>query len=358
MAVIEVRYCSGPFYGLQLAPPVVTSVEEMSAPAIVTTRSSFPAAKDASKISENADYIVRLQEEGIPELEDEGGNRVANWKNGNLAESEDDFNKPYKETLVHLMDQRHQIFCEHCLPAAGTMSGSLNASSAIYRRYVENEKCKKLRHQESIGDNQIAIGFTRASVKDLHSRVLVSVQKIDFISKKIEDLRDKDLQPELDELIECWKASHRAYLHSLKLWLHKCMKPLKRRKVFRKRNAVVEVSPAGCVVAPIFTTCEAWTKLLDDLSVADLKEAMEGLIADTSRTIPHQGETSDDGMGRVILTGYAHVGRQSTLLRFLGKLEAFSEISLQKYIDLQKEISAAKEMAWRNKFRLLNTGQY
>ena len=31
------------------------------------------------------------------------------------------------------------------------------------------------------------IDFTRSAVKDLHSRVLVSVQKIDFISKKIED---------------------------------------------------------------------------------------------------------------------------------------------------------------------------
>jgi hypothetical protein len=37
--------------------------------------------------------------------------------------------------------------------------------------------------------------------KDLHSRVLVVVHKIDFISKSIGDLRDEDLQPQLDELV-------------------------------------------------------------------------------------------------------------------------------------------------------------
>jgi hypothetical protein len=30
----------------------------------------------------------------------------------------------------------------------------------------------------------------------------VAIQKIDFISKNIEDLRDKELQPQLDKLIE------------------------------------------------------------------------------------------------------------------------------------------------------------
>lgn len=48
------------------------------------------------------------------------------------------------------------------------------------------------------------IDFTRSAVKDLHSRVLVSVQKIDFISKKIEDLRDENLQLQLDELVGCF----------------------------------------------------------------------------------------------------------------------------------------------------------
>lgn len=49
--------------------------------------------------------------------------------------------------------------------------------------------------------NQILVDFTRATVKALHSIILVAIQKIDFISKNIEDIRDKELQPQLDELI-------------------------------------------------------------------------------------------------------------------------------------------------------------
>ncbi|RLN33015.1 uncharacterized protein C2845_PM03G16870 [Panicum miliaceum] len=222
----------------------------------------------------------------------------------------------------------------------------VKASSAIYRKY--DEKRRKLRLQESRGGNQIDIDFTRSAVKDLHSRVLVSVQKIDFISKNIEDLRDEDLQPQLDELVGC-----------LNLWLHKCMKPLKRRKVSRKRNGV-DVSLTGPAVAPMFTTCEIWIKLLDDLPTRDLEEAIEGLIAGTSRSIPRQDNVADDGKG-----GDAPADLQSSLLRFLEKLEAFSEILVQRYIDLQKNVSAAKERIWRkesssaahtNYLMLVNTG--
>jgi hypothetical protein len=47
----------------------------------------------------------------------------------------------------------------------------------------------------------MSIDKTRAVVKDLHSRIFVAIQRIDMISKNIEDLRDKELQPQLEELI-------------------------------------------------------------------------------------------------------------------------------------------------------------
>lgn len=63
-------------------------------------------------------------------------------------------------------------------------------------------KCKILRQQESNGESSRKIDKTRAVVKDLHSRIRVSIHRIDSISKRIEDLRDKELQPQLEELIE------------------------------------------------------------------------------------------------------------------------------------------------------------
>ncbi|KAM0855833.1 hypothetical protein ACQ4PT_049511 [Festuca glaucescens] len=280
----------------------------------------------------------------------------------------------------------------------------VKASSSICRRY--DEKCKQLSDQESRGKNPIITDFTRATVKDLHSRVLVDIQKIDFISKNIEDIRDKELQPQLDELIEnltrmwatmlqchrrqhaiikllssrckleipldsesqcqaalllsvelsklClnfqnWIASHKAYLHSLNLWLHKCMIPLKKRKGSRKQN-VVDVTLTECAVAPIFTTCENWIKLLEDLPTQDLEEAIAGLTADISRHLPrHLNQGLDQMLNdeEEVPRDYTAADIQSNLMTFIAKLEAFSEIAVQKYIDLQKSIGAAKDRLLR-----------
>ena len=63
-------------------------------------------------------------------------------------------------------------------------------------------KCKLLREQESKCESQQKIDKTRSVVKDLHSRIRVAIHRIDAISRRIEELRDKELQPQLEELIE------------------------------------------------------------------------------------------------------------------------------------------------------------
>ena len=62
-------------------------------------------------------------------------------------------------------------------------------------------KCKLLRDQVSRGEGPYKIDQTRASVKDLHSRIRVAIHRIDAVSKTIEELRDKELQPQLEESI-------------------------------------------------------------------------------------------------------------------------------------------------------------
>lgn len=62
-----------------------------------------------------------------------------------------------------------------------------------------DQKCRLLRQQESRGENTDKI---RAGVKDLHSRIGVAIHRINSISKKIEEIRDTELQPQLEELIE------------------------------------------------------------------------------------------------------------------------------------------------------------
>lgn len=74
------------------------------------------------------------------------------------------------------------------------------ASELVRRSY--DIKCKHLRQLESKRERSDQIDRTRAVVKDLYSRIKVAIHRIDSISKRIEELRDRELQPQLEELIE------------------------------------------------------------------------------------------------------------------------------------------------------------
>ncbi|KAJ7002313.1 protein ALTERED PHOSPHATEARVATION RESPONSE 1 [Populus alba x Populus x berolinensis] len=83
----------------------------------------------------------------------------------------------------------------------------VKASEMVRREYDTN--CKVLRQLESNGKSlhNVKIDKTRAIVKDLHSRIRVALHRIDSISKRIEELRDKELQPQLEELIDGYSES-------------------------------------------------------------------------------------------------------------------------------------------------------
>ncbi|XP_062215760.1 protein ROLLING AND ERECT LEAF 2-like isoform X2 [Phragmites australis] len=252
----------------------------------------------------------------------------------------------------------------------------VKASSAICRQY--DEKCRQLRHQESRGESQMSIDKTRAVVKDLRSRIVVAIQRIDMISKNIEDLRDNELQPQLEELIgslTCMWATmlecHRHQHEIIKLVYNSGnMKVLIRsesqfqatlllqgkRKSSRKKK--IEADPiTKYAVAPIFKTCESWIKLLDDLRTKDLEDAIRGLAADIAHSMPCQERRRRSSK---LMFSLSHSGRlngemggihrndsptdlQSSLEIFLGKLESFSSKSLQKYEGLEEEIKNAKK---------------
>lgn len=286
----------------------------------------------------------------------------------------------------------------------------VKASSTICRQY--DEKCRYLRNQESRGESQMSVDRTRAVVKDLYSRICVAIQRIDMISKNIEDLRDKELQPQLEELIgsltrmwetmlEChrhqheiiklvsnsggikvlirsesqfqatlllqvelkslfsnfqrWIVSHRSYLNSLQSWLLKCVKSLRTKKKSRKKKDT-NFQITNFAVAPIFTICEQWIQLLDELPIEDLEGGIKGLLADINHCMPRQekrrggsrstfaipnGGLNDEMRG--IHRNDAHTDLQSSLESFLGKLEFFSDVSVHKYGELKKKVNTAKE---------------
>jgi hypothetical protein len=69
-------------------------------------------------------------------------------------------------------------------------------------RITYDKKCVLLRHQDSKGEDPQLVDKTRAAIKSLHTGIKVSIQAIDSVSKRIQKLRDEELQPQLVELIQ------------------------------------------------------------------------------------------------------------------------------------------------------------
>lgn len=52
------------------------------------------------------------------------------------------------------------------------------------------------------GDDPSSVDKTRAAIRDLHTQIKVSIHSVEAVSKRIEALRDEELQPQLLELVQ------------------------------------------------------------------------------------------------------------------------------------------------------------
>lgn len=89
-------------------------------------------------------------------------------------------------------------------------------------RIAYEKKCMQLRNQDVKGADPSAMDKTRAAITDLHTQIKVSIQSVKAVSKRIETLRDEELQPQLLELIQglarMWKVMaecHQMQKHTL-----------------------------------------------------------------------------------------------------------------------------------------------
>ncbi|KAK2646428.1 hypothetical protein Ddye_021623 [Dipteronia dyeriana] len=77
-------------------------------------------------------------------------------------------------------------------------------------RIAYEKKCMQLRNQDVKGDDPSAVDKTRVAIGDLHTQIKVSIHSVEAVSKRIETLRDEELQLQLVELIHglarMWKV--------------------------------------------------------------------------------------------------------------------------------------------------------
>ncbi|CBI37845.3 unnamed protein product, partial [Vitis vinifera] len=211
-------------------------------------------------------------------------------------------------------------------------------------RKIYERKCSQLRNKDVRGDDELSVDKTRAAVKDLYARILVAIRSAESISKRIQKLRDEELQPQIMELLkglmQTWKImleshqtqnqilfevksftcpsygkfcneSHRlatlqleaellnwracfgeyimaqkAYIEALHGWLSKFVVPEVEFCSRGRRSA----PPCPANGPPLLITCHDWLSSLQKLPDETVSRAMKSFGKDIKALWVHQGE--------------------------------------------------------------------
>ncbi|KAG6386613.1 hypothetical protein SASPL_151781 [Salvia splendens] len=102
----------------------------------------------------------------------------------------------------------HQSTLDRLYAWEKKLYNEVRACERVRRAY--EKKCNQLRNQDVKGDDPISVDKTRASIRDLDTQIKVSIHSVEAISKRIETLRDEELEPQLLELVQglarMWKV--------------------------------------------------------------------------------------------------------------------------------------------------------
>ncbi|XP_077224578.1 nitrate regulatory gene2 protein-like [Tasmannia lanceolata] len=291
--------------------------------------------------------------EPVPHEPPQHVTKVITWKRSTSSQSSSSRN-PLASASRDDVDDSGSDFAEEFCMISGRHSSTLDrlyawerklydevkASESIRKEY--DRRCNLLRHQFARDLNPQVIDKTRAIVKDLHSQIKVAIHAVDSISKRIERLRDEELQPQLVELIKglirMWKTmlechhtqyitislayhtrssstlsqseSHRqavahlqneiecfgssfsdwikaqnSYVDALNSWLQNCIIPSQDRS--KRRMAF---SPRRALAPPIFVLCHDWFGAIKALPSLELSDAIKGFITELHDSFGQQVE--------------------------------------------------------------------
>ncbi|KAJ6827892.1 uncharacterized protein M6B38_365930 [Iris pallida] len=110
-------------------------------------------------------------------------------------------------------ESKSDIFEDFCGMESGSHSQTLGrlyawekklyeeVKAGDHTRQVYEKKCVKLRNKDAKGVDSRSVDKTRASLRDLYTRIWVALRSIETISIRIQKVRDEELHPQLIELL-------------------------------------------------------------------------------------------------------------------------------------------------------------
>ncbi|CAA6658813.1 unnamed protein product [Spirodela intermedia] len=298
-----------------------------------------------------------------------------------------------KDNASDFIDEYSMISGNHSSTLERLYAWERKLHDEVERAY--DRKCDQLKREFSRGLNARVIDGTRAVAKDLHSQVRVAIHAVNSISKRIEKLRDEELQLQLLELVngssrmwnsmlECHRSQHckissdhplknsnassesepyrSALTHllsevnffksSLEKWVNAqeaYFHPATPTALQREKACCV--LPRRALAPPIFVLCRDWLAAIISLPLKEVSDAIDTLISDSNGFIDQQAEeirpTSKPRRSR---TGEAEIPKKEIpswgflkprLTRIFDLLTKFAEESKK----IHEEIKQASEAA-------------
>ncbi|KAK6118661.1 hypothetical protein DH2020_047574 [Rehmannia glutinosa] len=195
-------------------------------------------------------------------------------------------------------------------------------------RVLHERKSKKLKRLDERGAEAHKVDVTRTLVKSLSTKIKIAIQVVDKISVKINNLRDEELWPQLNEFIqglirmwksmlEChqnqcqaiaeakrldaialrkhfndahfeatrelehdlinwtlrfsyWVGAQKGFVRALNNWLMKCLLYVPEETP----DGIVPFSPGRIGAPPVFVICNQWWQSLDRISEKEVVDSM------------------------------------------------------------------------------------
>ncbi|OEL25323.1 hypothetical protein BAE44_0013659 [Dichanthelium oligosanthes] len=353
MKDIETRFIRAAEAGNEVSRMLETKKIRLDiCPKIPGSPGKLPTARFVSALRVCCNRDIILNQETAQHV-----SKVVTWKRSVSSLSSSSKSALMTSIIKDDVDDSNSDFVEEFAMVSGSHSSTLDRLHAWERKLYDeikasenvrktyDEKCNLLRRQFARGLNAQLIDKTRAVVKDLHSRVSVAIQAVDAISKRIENIRDDELQPQLVELIqglirmwksmlEChhkqfititlayhvksstsvqqgehhrqaamhlwnemdsfsssfrnWVTAHKSYVEALDAWLQKCvLQPPQDR---RRRKRKVSFPPPKAVSPPIFVLCRDWLTLTESLPVDELCKSIKDVMQLLRDSFEHQDD--------------------------------------------------------------------
>ncbi|KAB2636368.1 hypothetical protein D8674_026902 [Pyrus ussuriensis x Pyrus communis] len=195
-------------------------------------------------------------------------------------------------------------------------------------RVIHDRKVSKLKHLDERGAEAHKVDKTRTLIRSLSTKIKIAIQVVDKISVTISKIRDEELWPQLNELIqgltrmwkcmlEChssqclavrearglgpigsgkkltdghldatlqlehqlinwtfrfstWISAQKGYVRALNKWLLKCLL----YEPEETPDGIVPFSPGRIGAPPIFVICNQWSQALENISEREVVESM------------------------------------------------------------------------------------